>query len=742
MDYKENIYDLIKNINYTNYKIVFFCEELREEMVSNVFVDYVSTSKKSKNEAIFDYCKNIPQNDIVLFTDEITEDMLSTLNTVILNNKPRIVSNSKWFEKSFKYPYYWCCKNYIIRELYKQINKKDIDTIELLQALGDISGSSNIIIKELFPIQNNILSIDNSNRNKYKYVSDTIHVIMATYERNCNLEIIFNSLCDQTEKKFHFHLLDNNIDRSKQKEIDVMIERFSEKLHISLHRYNYNYHCIARLHIIQHLIKIGFIEYVIVFDDDQLHHHDWIETMVNQKSVLSILSWYGKIFDNKSYWFKGSNLKKILTYTDIERRQRRDVKKFKYFGPGGCIFDINLFLFNELFHYQKYSDLIFKLDDIWLSFVLDKYVNIPFNRMVYHPKECINRNDLRNTTWAKCKIDKPLLFNHLSEEYGWDILQDQEPLITVNTFFSKVYVIFRNSDELLKTKEIFLKMNISACFVSSKNRKDTICDIFKSAVREKTQSILIFNQNIVFHKFFHHLFHKYVKNIPDNWDILYLGQDTIKMENEEGFFPLTQDVTGLHGVGYSINSIETLLSYDMHNKVDVLHDNKIVEQTVLKNQYFIHPGLVVNNIIENDKFEKYNLIDTIDIPITIYLIDIDNIPNFNYHYCIFKPVQDISNCKTDYFVIINNKPNCYYDVDIIKTGIYNLITLNKSKHIPRQCCIETVDIVNYSLWCNYIKYTHQETQYDNNNNMAFYIKGEKVRIPDFETLNQKKIFIF
>ena len=740
MDYKENIYDLLKNIDYTNYKIVFFCKEKCDELKENAFVDFVSIANTNTNDVIFNYCKNLPQNDIVLFTNEITKDMLITLNTIFLNEKPRLVSNNKWFEKSFKCPEYWCCKNYVIQELRKQIYKRDIEKIELLLAVGDISGKSNIIIKELFSIKNNILSIDNSNRNRYNYVPDTIHVIMATYERNKNLEIIFNSLCKQTEQQFHFHLLDNNIDKIKHHEIDVMIERFSEKMHISLHRYNHNYHCIARLYIIQNLIKLGFVEYVILFDDDQLHHHDWIENLVKQKKSLSILSWYGKIFDNKSYWFKGSNLKKVLTYTDIERRQRLDVKKFKYFGPGGCIFDINLFLFNELYNYQKYSDLVFKFDDIWLSFILDKYVNIPFHRMIYHPKECINRNDLQNMTWAQCKIEKPLLFNHFTDKYDWDMLHNQEPLITVNTFFSKVYVVFHDYQHLSKMKEVFLEMNIVACFVFYQTRKDTIAKLFETAVQENAQSILIFNQNIVFHKFFHHLFNKYIQNIPTNWNILYLGQDTCKIENGEGIFPLTQDVTGLHGVGYSINAMESLLVYDMHDKSPILHDNKILEKTVIKNHYFIHPGLVVNNIIENDKVENYNLIDTITIPITIYLFDVDTVPKISYHHCIFKSVQDISNCETDYFVVINNKEFCYYDVDLIKTGLYELIKSNESKYCPRQCNIETVDLINYKLWCNYTKYINKQTQV--NNSVSFYKKGENVRLTDFEMIIHKNIFIF
>ena len=739
-DYKEDIYKLLKNINYTNYKIVFFCNELTDKMQSDAFVDFVSINTNNKNNIIFDYSTHLLPNDIFLFTDIITETMLITLNNRYLNDKPRIITNSKWFGKSFKSPEYWCCKNYIIQELNKQVYKKDIEKLELVQACGDIASNSNIVIEELFPIKNNILTIDSSNRNKYKYVPDTIHVIMATYERNENLEIIFNSLCEQSEKKFHFHLLDNNIDKEKQKEIDIIIERFSEKLHISLHRYNYNYHCIARLYIIQNLIKLGFVEYVIVFDDDQLHHSNWIENILSNKKSLSTLSWYGKIFDNNNYWFEGSDLKKILTYNAIEEKRREDVKRFKYFGPGGCIFDINLFLFNELYHYQKYSNYIFKFDDIWLSFALDKYMNIPFHRMMYHPKECIDRNNLQNMTWAKCKLEKPLLFNYLSQKYDWNVLDVQEPFITVNTFFSKIYVLYENNHQLLKMKQILLEMNIAANFVFNENRTVTVRNIFEEAVQENLQSVLLFNSTIIFHKFFHHLFHKYIKYLPENWNILYLGQDTCKIDNSNGIFPLTQDVTGLHGVAYNIDAIEMLLAYDLHKTTDVLHDNKIIEKTIVKNNYFIHPGLVVNDIIEKDKINNYNLLEIIDIPVTIYLFDIDNIPTIHYSHCIFKDVQEISNCETDYFVVINNKNNCYYDINIIQTGLYYLIISDSNTYCPRQCCIETVDNINYHLWCNYIKYTNKEHQ--ENKSMFFCKKGEKIDIVNLEVHFDKQVFIF
>ena len=85
------------------------------------------------------------------------------------------------------------------------------------------------------------------------------------------------------------------------------------------------------------------MEYVVIFDDDQVHHKDWIEKMVNGCKPMSILSWYGKIFESCDYWNRKANKDNILTYAHIEYKKKPEINKFKYFGPGGCIFDTNIF---------------------------------------------------------------------------------------------------------------------------------------------------------------------------------------------------------------------------------------------------------------------------------------------------------------------------------------------------------------------------------------------------------------
>ena len=470
----EQLSNIIKNICYTNFKII----ELTDinSISSSVFLEQVPI-KESRNETILNYCEGANPNSIVMFTDEITNELIHSINTRFLENKLRVLN---------EYPHFWACKSITLHNIKKQKSYHELDTL--------------------------FIADEDVDEMICKYVPTNTHVIMATYKRNNNLNRIFQMLLEQTDKNFRFHLLDNNTDNILQIEIDNIVEKYRDKLDIVLHRNNYNQHCIARMLLVKKLLDTCYIEYVIIFDDDQIHHNYWIGTMVEKCEPLSILSWYGKVFKTCDYWNNIENTDQILTYGDIEFHRKPEIKKFKYFGPGGCIFDANLFLFNELYKYEKYSDQIFRLDDLWMSFVFDKYLNVPFHRMVYHPKECIDRNNRQAMTWFHCKEDKPKLMTLLSEKYDWDVLKDQHEIMTVNTYFSKIYVLFSDYAKLEEIKRRFIDMNIAACFIYCKDEKSTLLEICE---KNPNNSIVVFDENVHFEPFFHHIFDKN-RNISTN----------------------------------------------------------------------------------------------------------------------------------------------------------------------------------------------------------------------------------
>mgnify|MGYP006119769533 FL=1 len=65
---------------------------------------------------------------------------------------------------------------------------------------------------------------------------------------------------------------------------------------------------------------------------------------------------------------------------------------------------------------------IFKMDDIWMSFVFNKYLDIPFYRAFKPPHECIDSQDLSKMTWFKLKEDKPKFMRLLCDTWGWDVI--------------------------------------------------------------------------------------------------------------------------------------------------------------------------------------------------------------------------------------------------------------------------------------------------------------------------------
>jgi len=294
-----------------------------------------------------------------------------------------------------------------------------------------------------------------------KQVPEILHIVLATYERNANLERVFEMLCSQTHQDIHLHLLDNNTDTELHKGVDEVIDQFRDKLCITLHRPLQNTHCIGRVLLIKELLSEYVMESVVIFDDDQLFDIDWLAMFMRDRKPMSTLSWYGKIYSECDYW------KSDLTYTDIEMLRKPDVTKFTYFGPGGCIFDSRLFLFDELYNYEQYSSDIYKIDDIWLSFVFSRYLNIPFYRCFKHPSECIDRNKLSKMTWAQLKDSKPKLMKMLCNDWGWDVVNKQPLCQTYNSKYSTIYALYDTPEQYYHLKLLLSTHHINAHFTRS-----------------------------------------------------------------------------------------------------------------------------------------------------------------------------------------------------------------------------------------------------------------------------------
>jgi len=349
-----------------------------------------------------------------------------------------------------------------------------------------------------------------------KKEDETIHIILATYERNKNIDLVLNMLMTQSYKHFHLHLLDNNTDKKLQKELDEILTKFQD-LTITLHRKNENSHCFGRILCVQEIIQQHMMDYVVIFDDDQLYHKNWLKEMVEQKRSLCTLSWYGKIFEECDYW------KSSLTYTQIEKKQRPEITEFHYFGPGGSIIDIHLFLLNELYDYEKYSTDIKAIDDIWMSFIFKKCLNVSFVRKFEHPIRCIDWKDKSKMTWAIIKDVKSALFKELSQKYDWDVTKKSFQTYHVNDVFERIYVLYNKKDDVNQINAKFQKYNICFQFVEMDNNKEII--IQKKIDKKRYKSILFFDANYEFDNLFLFKFDSFMKSINNIWNTMHLGKE-------------------------------------------------------------------------------------------------------------------------------------------------------------------------------------------------------------------------
>ena len=498
-----NLLKLIQNIYYNNYNVYFIGEKQNYDMFN---IEYIHLDQ-SFDKTIQTHMKILPPNEYTIFIDnsikDLSENFLLELNHLFIKHNCILINHIN--------PSIWSCKNGLIQNVLH--NVLSIQNL-LLECLKLCNKNKTVNLLNSFIPKMRIVPSRHDNVELYfrKKEDEVIHIILATYERNKNIDLVLNMLISQTYKDFHVHLLDNNIDKQIQEELDTILLNF-QNIKLTLHRKNENSHCFGRILCVQEIIQQHMMEYVIIFDDDQIYHNNWLKEMIEQRRPLCTLSWYGKIFEECDYW------KSTLTYKQIERKWKPEIVDFHYFGPGGSIIDTHLFLFYELYDYEKYSKDIKAIDDIWMSFIFKKFLNIQFIRKFEHPIRCIDWKDKSKMTWANIKNEKTELFKYLSEKYDWNVKQKNFITYHMNDVFERIYVLYKKEDNLKQIDAKFQKYNICFQFVPME-QKDKI-----QQNEKKYKTLFFFDVNYEFDKFFLFKFDHFIKKINSNWSIMHLGKN-------------------------------------------------------------------------------------------------------------------------------------------------------------------------------------------------------------------------
>jgi hypothetical protein len=493
-----NIITALNNLYYANYNITIISDEFESDAIYDLHTYNTITYNESVSETILTDSKTVTPNTIAIYINPAVTDIDPIL----------LFEINKWFlYRKCRATYIdsiWICKIGILHEINAQIGIMNTD---ISVQINNICGSEEFFNTKLITFDYNVNTIPNieiHNIEKCEPLYETIHIILATYERNSNMHEILTMIQNQTYTNTHLHILDNNIDTELHTELDNILDDFVNNMNITVHRLGINSNCFGRLTYIRNIMDEYIMEYIVLFDDDQIFESNWIENMIKDRVPLSTLSWYGKLFNTCDYWDSS------ITYTEIQRQGSPHITEFTYFGPGGCLFDINLFLFNEMYDYKKHSEDILKIDDIWLSFVFKKYLNIPFYRNQIHPTKCIDRNDHTKMTWSNIKNKKAELFENLSTNFDWDITNTLFKSHSINSIFERIYVLYSNEDQYRITLEKMNKMNICATFIYVElfTNDYIISKLINRSIEANHKSILILNSVFEFHDFFHYEFDK------------------------------------------------------------------------------------------------------------------------------------------------------------------------------------------------------------------------------------------
>lgn len=471
-----------------------------------------------------------------------------------------------------------------------------------------------------------------------------IHLILATYNRK-NLDSIFDMLTKQKNVCPILHLIDNNTDPENFKYIDDCMLKFQSKLNIILYRYNFNYHCFSRIKIAQDLLQTYLLDYVIIFDDDQIFEIDWLNYYMINAKPLNISSWYGKNFTGENYF--ESN----IAFHELRDKRREEITHFQYFGPGGSIIDGNLFLLPELNSFDKYSYDVIKIDDLWMSYIFSKYLSINFNRLLYPPSKIIDREDVENTTWFNIKNAKQQFFEKLIHNYNWE-LEKKNKLITLNDYFDQIYVLNLKKDITKRNmmRDKLLKLGIVAKFVEAHNGNEcqdcidtiksyqerkindpflhpkqklywndtkkefdvfllrspgtigimkTMIEILSDAIKNKYDKIMVFQDDVIFDYKFNLKFHNFISGFNENWSILNLGTNQTNHNYElidNKYYNATTCTYGSFAQAFKKNIFEKIV-YRLKTK-NISFD-KLLAEEFREHYYCIFPSICIQDITKS-----------------------------------------------------------------------------------------------------------------------------------------------
>lgn len=239
---------------------------------------------------------------------------------------------------------------------------------------------------------------------------DNICIAMCVWKRFNNLENTLELLNKQTIKNIHLYIWNNNF---KKKDLlhNILSKKPYKNLNISWHNCPVNIGGIGRFLIVKKLFNDNnFINKIIFIDDDQYFSLNAIEILICNYKPLTSYNWYGKIFNNKSYWEGTSNMN-LKNYLINDK-----IKYLDYGGTGFMIIDTNCFNHPDIFKFNKKYLFI---EDLWLSFFIINKLNYKILNGIKLSNNVFIKKD--NNELHKSLYELKIEFLDLLKSNGWQL---------------------------------------------------------------------------------------------------------------------------------------------------------------------------------------------------------------------------------------------------------------------------------------------------------------------------------
>lgn len=236
-----------------------------------------------------------------------------------------------------------------------------------------------------------------------KRVSLPIHVVVVCWGRVYMLkdQLVWLQHQDLTEKRqMIIHLLGNNPETNP--EIYQTVADFEKKqkdgqfkayvpVKIKVVENEVNWHAFSRFVNTNELRKTEPMDFVVFVDDDQFWFPNFVSSLLTYFKPRGMTTWHGKTFPNTDqktgmadYWTS------TITWANLMRGEL-ELNAFTYGGPGGSVFDINLWLFeHQLMRLKGDLKRFYQFDDLWASFVIDALLGWELRRQPSLPIDIAN----------------------------------------------------------------------------------------------------------------------------------------------------------------------------------------------------------------------------------------------------------------------------------------------------------------------------------------------------------------